>query len=60
MVAVVVPFRAAGKTRLPEAIRAELALAMLADVVAAALEVGRVLVVGDDPARGTGGRGDRR
>ena len=50
MIHVVVPFRIAGKTRLPEEIRTGLARAMLADVVAAALEVGRVLVVGDDPA----------
>jgi len=48
VVSVVVPFRAEGKTRLPEEIRADLARAMLADVVAAALELGRVLVVGDD------------
>ncbi len=45
---VVVPFHASGKTRLPEEIRAELARAMLADVVDAALAVGDVLVVGDD------------
>ena len=48
MVSVVVPFRAEGKTRLPEEIRVDLARAMLADVVAAALALGRVLVVGDD------------
>ena len=48
MVSVVVPFRAEGKTRLPEEIRADLARAMLADVVAAALALGRVLVVGDE------------
>ena len=48
MVSVVVPFRAEGKTRLPEKIRADLARAMLADVVAAALALGRVLVVGDE------------
>ncbi len=48
MLHVVVPFRIAGKTRLPEEIRTGLARAMLADVAAAALEVGRVLVVGDD------------
>jgi 2-phospho-L-lactate guanylyltransferase len=46
---VVVPFRATGKSRLPEAIRARLARAMLADVVAASLAVGRVVVVTDDP-----------
>jgi len=48
VVSVVVPFRAEGKTRLPEEIRNDLARAMLADVVAAALELGRVLVVGGD------------
>jgi 2-phospho-L-lactate guanylyltransferase (CobY/MobA/RfbA family) len=47
-VLVVVPYRAAGKTRLPAALRGELAVAMLADVVAAALEIGRVLVVTTD------------
>jgi 2-phospho-L-lactate guanylyltransferase len=49
MPTVIVPFRAVGKTRLPEEIRAEVARAMLADVVAAARRLGRVLVVGDDP-----------
>jgi len=48
VVTTVVPFRAEGKTRLPEEIRVDLARAMLADVVAAALTLGRVLVVGDD------------
>ena len=47
---VVVPFRAAGKTRLPAEIRPGLAQAMLEDVVESALEVGDVVVVGD-PAR---------
>jgi 2-phospho-L-lactate guanylyltransferase (CobY/MobA/RfbA family) len=46
---VVVPYRAAGKTRLPPALRGELGRAMLEDVVAAALELGAVLVVTDDP-----------
>ncbi len=50
MPTIVIPFRAGGKSRLPSAIRAELARAMLGDVVAAACEIGRVLVVTDDPA----------
>jgi 2-phospho-L-lactate guanylyltransferase (CobY/MobA/RfbA family) len=42
---IVIPFRAEGaKQRLPEELRAELGRAMLADVVAAAEEVGRPLV----------------
>ena len=45
MPTIVIPFRAEGaKQRLPEELRAELARAMLADVVAAAGEVGRTLV----------------
>jgi 2-phospho-L-lactate/phosphoenolpyruvate guanylyltransferase len=47
---IVVPYRGDAKRRLPSSIRAALALAMLGDVVAAALEVGRVVVVTDDPA----------
>lgn len=47
---IVVPYRGDAKSRLPPEIRAAAALAMLGDVVAAALEVGRVLVVTDDPA----------
>ena len=47
---VVVPFRAGGKSRLPSDIRAEVALAMLGDVVEAAVEVGDTRVVTDDPA----------
>ena len=47
---VVIPFRAGGKSRLPEELRVEVALAMLGDVVEAALEVGRTRVVTDDPA----------
>jgi 2-phospho-L-lactate guanylyltransferase (CobY/MobA/RfbA family) len=43
----VIPFRAEGaKQRLPERLRAEIAHAMLVDVVAAAEEVGRTLVAG--------------
>jgi 2-phospho-L-lactate guanylyltransferase len=45
---IVVPFRGDAKRRLPAAIRAGTALAMLGDVVEAALDVGRVLVVTDD------------
>jgi 2-phospho-L-lactate guanylyltransferase len=46
----VIPFRGAGKSRLPEELRREVALAMLGDVVEAALAVGDVRVVTDDPA----------
>lgn len=46
----VIPFRAAGKTRLPEELRREVGLAMLGDVVEVALSVGDVRVVTDDPA----------
>lgn len=45
-----VPFRSEGKTRLPAEVRCEVALAMLGDVVEAALAVGAVRVVTDDPA----------
>jgi 2-phospho-L-lactate guanylyltransferase len=45
---IVVPYRGDAKTRLPARIRAAAALAMLGDVVAAALEVGPVVVVTDD------------
>jgi 2-phospho-L-lactate guanylyltransferase len=51
MTTVVVPFAGTdGKTRLdaPPALRRELSLAMLADVLAAAVEVGRTLVVTPD------------
>jgi 2-phospho-L-lactate guanylyltransferase len=48
MPTVVVPYRGDAKRRLPAPIRAAVAVAMLGDVVAAALEVGRVLVVTDD------------
>jgi 2-phospho-L-lactate guanylyltransferase len=44
----VVPFRAGGKSRLPEELRRELALAMLGDVVEAAVAIGDVRVVTDD------------
>ena len=44
----VIPFRAAGKTRLPAQLRRDLALAMLGDVVEAALALGEVRVVADD------------
>jgi 2-phospho-L-lactate guanylyltransferase len=46
---IVIPYRGDAKQRLPAAIRAAVAIAMLGDVVAAALEVGRVIVVTDDP-----------
>jgi 2-phospho-L-lactate guanylyltransferase len=49
-VLVVIPFRAAGKSRLPAELRVEVALAMLGDVVETALEVGHTRVVTDDPA----------
>ena len=45
MATIVIPFRAQdGKQRLPEELRTELAQAMLADVLAAADEVGRTIV----------------
>jgi len=47
---IVIPYRGDAKRRLPPAIRAAAAIAMLGDVVAAALEVGPVLVVTDDSA----------
>jgi 2-phospho-L-lactate guanylyltransferase len=47
---IVVPYRGDAKRRLPASIRAAVAVAMLGDVVAAALEVGRVVVVTDDLA----------
>jgi 2-phospho-L-lactate/phosphoenolpyruvate guanylyltransferase len=46
---VVVPYRGDAKRRLPASIRAAVAVAMLGDVVAAAVEAGRVVVVTDDP-----------
>jgi 2-phospho-L-lactate guanylyltransferase len=48
MPTIVVPYRGDAKSRLPASIRAAVAVAMLGDVVAAALEVGRVVVVTDD------------
>jgi 2-phospho-L-lactate guanylyltransferase len=45
---IVVPYRGDAKLRLPAAIRAAAAVAMLGDVVEVALEVGPVLVVTDD------------
>ncbi len=48
MPTIVIPYRGDAKRRLPSPIRAAAAIAMLGDVVAAALEVGRVLVVTDD------------
>jgi 2-phospho-L-lactate guanylyltransferase len=46
--AVVIPYRGDAKRRLPSSLRAAVAVAMLGDVVEAALDVGRVLVVTDD------------
>ena len=48
MPAIVVPYRGDAKRRLPASLRAAAAVAMLGDVVEAALAVGRVLVVTDD------------
>ncbi len=51
MVTVVVPFRSGGKTRLPEELRLEVALAMLGDVLeAATTQADRVRLVTDDGA----------
>ncbi|MDQ3669222.1 MAG: NTP transferase domain-containing protein [Actinomycetota bacterium] len=50
MPTIVIPYRGDSKRRLPAPIRAATAMAMLGDVVAAALEVGDVLVVTDDPS----------
>jgi 2-phospho-L-lactate guanylyltransferase len=47
---IVVPYRGDAKRRVPVDIRAAVAVAMLGDVVEAALEVGPVLVVTDDAA----------
>jgi 2-phospho-L-lactate guanylyltransferase len=47
---IVVPYRGDAKRRLPSAIRAAVAVAMLGDVVSAALEVGPVIVVTSDPS----------
>jgi 2-phospho-L-lactate guanylyltransferase len=48
--AVVIPYRGDAKRRLSTPLRAAVAVAMLGDVVEVALEVGRVLVVTDDPS----------
>ena len=48
MPAIVIPYRGDAKRRLPVSIRAGAAVAMLGDVIEAAAEVGRVLVVTDD------------
>ena len=48
MRAIVVPYRANGKSRLPEPVRAKLALAMLGDVIAACAAVARTTVVSGD------------
>ena len=51
MATVVVPFRSGGKSRLPAAVRVDLALAMLGDVLeAAAAHAGHVRLVTDDGA----------
>jgi 2-phospho-L-lactate guanylyltransferase len=48
--AIVIPYRGDAKRRVSSSLRAAVAVAMLGDVVEAALAVGRVLVVTDDPA----------
>ena len=50
MPATVIPYRGDAKQRLSSSVRAALAVAMLGDVVEAALPLGRVLVVTDDRA----------
>ena len=50
MPAVVIPYRGDAKRRLASPLRAALAIAMLGDVVEAALAVGPVSVVTDDPS----------
>lgn len=50
MPTVVIPFRSGGKSRLPAELRGEIALAMLGDVIEAALGVGPVRVVTGDAA----------
>ncbi|MDQ3671305.1 MAG: NTP transferase domain-containing protein [Actinomycetota bacterium] len=49
MPTILIPYRGDAKRRLRPAIRAAVAVAMLGDVVSAALEVGKILVVTDDP-----------
>lgn len=51
-ITVVVPFRAGGKSRLPASIRAEVALAMLSDVLEAASALGSVRLVTADALAG--------
>ena len=48
MTTVVIPYRGDAKRRLPAELRAAAAIAMLGDVVEAALPLGRVIVVTDD------------
>jgi 2-phospho-L-lactate guanylyltransferase len=48
VVTIVVPFRAGGKSRLPDELRVDLALAMLGDVLEAATTLGAVRVVTAD------------
>ena len=50
MPAVVIPYRGDAKRRVSSHLRAAVAVAMLGDVVEAALEVGHVHVVTDDPS----------
>lgn len=50
MPTIVIPYRGDAKRRLPASLQAAFAVAMLGDVVEAALAVGRVLVVTDDPS----------
>lgn len=51
MAIIVIPFRSAGKTRLPVEIRVELSLAMLGDVLEVAVDcAARVRLVSDDSA----------
>ena len=45
-----IPYRGDAKRRLPGELRAAVALALLGDIVEAALPLGRVLVVTDDPS----------
>jgi len=61
MPVVVVPYRGDSKRRLPASLRAAAAVAMLGDVVAAAIQVGSVVVVTDDLSvvpRGASGLAD--
>jgi 2-phospho-L-lactate guanylyltransferase len=50
MASVVVPFRSGGKTRLPPDVRLDVALAMLGDVLEAAVAFGEALLVTSDSA----------